>query len=161
MSFTLTYLDQHHGPKPDLVSGILTTATQCTSSNDSYHSATSSLTQEEIDSDDITFYGNSGLPTATTTRHTYGIEGRFVDGAGPRFENTQSVTKPGFNTYTVRPLPGGGRKVTCPDDTFMTRLGPNVVEFKVKKRRSARQQSHGSESALLGHPNNHTSPPSR
>jgi hypothetical protein len=93
---------------------------------------------------------------------THGIEGRFVGGAGPRFENTQSVTKqPGFNTYTVRLLPGGGRKVTCPDDTFMTRLGPNVVEFKVKKRRSARQQSHGSESALLGHPNNHTSPPSR
>jgi hypothetical protein len=93
---------------------------------------------------------------------THGIGEGFADGAGPRFENIQSATKqPGFNTYTVRPLPGGGRKVTCPADTFMTRLGPNVVEFKVKKRRSARRQSRGSESALLGHPNNHTSPPSR
>ena len=158
----LTYFEQRHGPKPDLVSGIPTTATLCTSSNDSYHSATSSLTQEEIDSDDIVSYGNDGLLATTTTRHTYGIGEGFADGAGPRFENIQSVTKqPGFNTYTVRPLPGGGRKLTCPDDTFMMPLGPNVAEFKVKKRRSARQQSRGSESVLLGHPNNHTSPPSR
>jgi hypothetical protein len=122
---------------------------QRTESNESYDSTVttcSDLTPEQIEDDDMNYYGEHWFSTEDTRsaqQSSLNVAAPH-DEAGPQLENGQSLTGTTnsvpllSDVYVLQPLPDGGTLVYCPKDIVLKSLIGNSAAFQVKNHPSAR-----------------------
>ncbi|KAH8770364.1 hypothetical protein BGZ57DRAFT_856028 [Hyaloscypha finlandica] len=97
------------------------------------HPSPGSLTPEQIENDNRSYYTADGPSHSHTAQGTSPKTEPQGSGAGPRVGGTISGP-PRFDAYTIRRGPGGGLLITCPSDMALKSWTGNGAQFRIKKR---------------------------
>ncbi|PMD64340.1 uncharacterized protein K444DRAFT_305805 [Hyaloscypha bicolor E] len=104
------------------------------------HPSPGSLTPEQIEKDNKSYYAADGPSHTNTTQGTSPKTEPQGGKAGPRVGGTTSGP-PRFDAYTIRRGPGGAWLITCPSDMALKSWTGNGAQFRIKKRSRRRCSS--------------------